>query len=70
MKPISVTITIQPRDIPALVCAERPEAAASVDYFRVVAEALANSLGVQEFLFKPQLIHELRRRLWAMSPSV
>ncbi len=70
MKPISVTITIQPRDIPALVCAECPATTADAGYFRVIAEALASSLDIQEFLFKPNRIHELRRRLWAMSPSV
>ncbi len=70
MKPISLTITIQPQDIPALVCAEHTATAAEAGYSRAIAEALARSLGVQEFLFKPQRIHELRKRLWAQSPSV
>lgn len=70
MKPVSVTITIQPQDIPALVCSERCEETPAPGYSRAIAEALASSLGVQDFLFQPQRIYELRRHLWAMSPSI
>ena len=64
MQPISVNIAVQAMHVPALVCGHYSDQDPSVSYNSVVALAVAESLGVEEFLFKPERIHELRRLLW------
>ena len=64
MQPISVNIAVQAMHVPALVCGDYSGQDPGTSYNSVVALALAQALGVEEFLFKPERIHELRRLLW------
>lgn len=64
MQPVTVNITIQSRHIPHLVCSDYSQAESDGAYDAVIAEAVAKTLGVEEFLFHPERIHELRRLLW------
>jgi len=64
MQPISVNIAVQAMHVPALVCGDYSEQDGGASYSPVVAVALAQALGVEEFLFQPERIHELRRLLW------
>jgi hypothetical protein len=64
MQPINVTITIQPRHIPKLICSDYSNNRSDDSYNVAIAQAVAEALGVQEFLFHPERIHELQRRLW------
>jgi len=69
MQPISISITIQPRHIPRLICSDYSDKGLEGGYDVVVAQAVAKLLGVQEFLFRPERIHELQRRLWEQDHS-
>ena len=64
MQPISVNVAVQATHVPALVCGDYSDQDPSVSYNAVVAVAVAQSLGVEEYLFQPERIHELRRVLW------
>lgn len=67
MQPISVNVAVQALHVPALVCGDYSTQDPSVSYNSAVAVAVAQALGVEEFLFKPERIHELRRLLWEKS---
>ena len=59
-----MNIAVQAMHVPALVCGDYSDKELGASYNPVVAVALAQALGVEEFLFKPERIHELRRLLW------
>ena len=69
MQPISVNVAVQAMHVPALVCGDYSDQDTAVSYNSVVALAVARSLGVEEFLFQPERIHELRRVLWEKGNS-
>ena len=64
MQPVRIALDINPRDIPVLVCSESPEDEAKSEYKSAISEAIAEALGIQEFLNKPERLNELRRILW------
>lgn len=64
MQPISVNVAVQAMHVPALICSNYSGQDPSVSYSSVVAAAVAQALGIEDFLFKPERIHELRRLLW------
>ena len=64
MQTVRVAIDVNPRDIPNLVCSNSTDGKEDTGYSTAISEALANALGVQEFLHCPERIHELRRVLW------
>lgn len=69
MQPINVNITVQATHVPALVCGDYSGQDPSTSYTSVVAVAVAQALGIESFLFKPERIHELRRLLWEQGNS-
>ena len=68
MQAVSVKIDVKPFDIPTLVCSDHSEDHPDAGYVRVVAKAVADALGLEEFLSKPGRVDELRRRLWEQDP--
>lgn len=64
MQTVRVAIDVSPRDIPSLVCAHGAKGKDNTGYSGAISEALAKALGVQEFLYCPERIDELRRVLW------
>ena len=64
MQTVRVAIDVNPRDIPDLVCAVGAPSREEADYSDAISKALANALGVQEFLHCPERMNELRRVLW------
>ena len=64
MQTVRVAIDVNPRDIPNLVCAIGAHGREDSNYSDAISEALANALGVQEFLHCPERMNELRRVLW------
>ena len=69
MQAIRVAINIEPRDIPDLLCARRVDDSRLAEYVTALAEAVAEELGLQEFLSRPNRVHELRRILWERDES-
>ena len=67
MDTISVNVAVQAMHVPALVCGNYSKQDPSLSYDSVVAVAVARALGLEDFLFKPERIHELRRLLWERS---
>jgi hypothetical protein len=70
MQAIHVTVEVNPRDIPSLVCTDYTSSSAGDRYTAAIAEAVAENLGVQEFLGRPDKIDELRRCLWNKDPGI
>ena len=70
MQPISININVKSQDIPTLICTDYSKENQFTDYIAGMAESLAQSLDVQEFLHKPSRVDELRRKLWQAHPSV
>ncbi len=64
MQTVRVAIDVNPRDIPDLVCSDATDGKEDTGYSTAISKALADALGVQEFLHCPERIHELRRVLW------
>ena len=64
MQNVRVAIDVNPRDIPNLVCSHFTGSKDDAGYSSAISEALAEALGVQEFLHCPERLHELRRVLW------
>lgn len=64
MQALRVAINIEPRDFPHLLCARRVDDSRLAEYVSALAEAVAEELGLQEFLSRPDRVHELRRILW------
>ncbi len=62
MQPIRITIDVDPQKIPDLVCCDY---SAHVDNGgQQIAVAIANALGIEEYLSRPDRIYELRRLMW------
>ena len=70
MQAIHVTVEVNPRDIPSLVCTDYAGISAGDRYTAAIAQAVAENLGVEEFLGRPDKIDELRRCLWKKDPSI
>jgi len=62
VRPIKVTIDVDPQTIPELVCcdySEHPD-----NGTEQIATAVAEALGIEDFLSQPDRIYELRRWMW------
>ena len=70
MQPVNVNIDVKAQDFPTLICSEYGDNGQFMRYISEMAEAVAHSLGVDEFLGKPERIDELRRTLWHKHPSL
>lgn len=70
MQAIHVTVEVNPRDIPSLVCTDYAGGNSGDRYTAAIAQAVAESLGVLEFLGRPDKIDELRRSLWNKAPGI
>ena len=70
MQAIRVTVEVNPRDIPSLVCTDYAGSNSDSRYTAAIAQAVAENLGVEEFLGKPEMIDELRRCLWRKDPGI
>ena len=64
MQTVRVAIDVNPRDIPNRVCSDAMGGKDTTGYSTAISEALANALGVQEFLHCQEREHQLRRVLW------
>ncbi len=64
MPPVVVTLAVQQRDIPDLICFDPQELGPIARAITRLAEAVADELGVREYLGRPDRADELRRRLW------
>ena len=62
MRPIKVTIDVDPQKIPELVCCDYSLHADSSS--QKIAVAVAKELGIEDFLSQPDRIYELRRWMW------
>ena len=62
MRPIKVTIDVDPQKIPELVCSDYSLQANSGTH--QIAAAVAKALGIEEYLSRPDRIYELRRWVW------
>lgn len=68
MRPIKVTIDVDPQKIPELVCCDYSVQANSSS--QQIAVAVAKSLGLEDYLYQPERIYELRRWMWEQGNSV
>lgn len=68
MRPIKVTIDVDPQKIPELVCCDYSVHANSSS--QQIAVAVAKSLGLEDYLYQPERIYELRRWMWERGNSV
>lgn len=69
MQPVTVTIEVEPRDIPDLLCSSRLDSNRLAEYVAALAKAVAEALDLQDFLSRPERVHELRRLLWEQNRS-
>ena len=65
MRLVTMTIDLDGRHIPELVCTGYPAVGGDGEHVAAVAKAIAESLGIEDYLGKPDRIHELRRTMWA-----
>ncbi|MCH8826195.1 MAG: hypothetical protein J4O08_05570 [Chloroflexi bacterium] len=70
MQPVSININVKSQDIPTLICTDYSKQNQFTSYISDMAESLARSLGVEDFLHNPSRVDELRRRLWQAHPSL
>ena len=68
MRPIKVTIDVDPQKIPDLVC--RDYSAQANSSSQQIAVAVAKSLGLEDYLYQPERIYELRRWMWERANRV
>ena len=68
MRPIKVTIDVDPQKIPDLVCRDYSVDANSSS--QQIAVAVAKELGLEDYLYQPDRIYELRRWMWERGNSV
>jgi hypothetical protein len=68
MAQIRITIDIDSRDIPELVCAQHLDETRRARHLADVAYAVANDLGLHDFFSRPDRVEELRRMLWEAAP--
>ena len=62
MRPIKITIDVDPQKIPELVCSDYSVHADSGS--EQLAIAVAKVLGIEDYLSQPDRIYELRRWMW------
>lgn len=65
MRPVRMTIDLDGQHIPELVCTGYLAVGGAGEHVAAVAKAIAQSLGIEDYLGKPDRIHELRRTMWA-----
>ena len=70
MQPVSININVRSQDIPELICTDYSNQNQFTDYIVDLAESLAHSLDVEEFLYCPGHVDELRRKLWQEHPGI
>ncbi|MCH8309742.1 MAG: hypothetical protein IIB17_04510 [Chloroflexi bacterium] len=70
MQPVTININVKSQDIPTLICTDYSRENQFTDYIAGMAETLAQSLNVEEFLYSPNRVDELRRKLWKDHPSL
>ncbi len=71
MQEVSITIDVKARDIPTLICgSDRVNATSDAGYVSVIANAVAETLGLQDYLSHPNRVDELRRLIWQSSPGL
>ncbi len=68
MRPMKVTIDIDPHKIPDIVCCDHAHDGDSNCHR--IAEAIAEALGIQDYLARPDRIYELRRLVWERGDSL
>lgn len=68
MRPIKITIYVDPQKIPELVCSDYSTQADSGN--EQLAAAVAKILGIEDFLSQPERIYELRRWMWENSDEL
>ena len=68
MRPIKVTIDVDPQKIPDLVCCDYSANANSSS--QQIAVAVAKELGLEDYLYQPDRIYELKRWMWERGNSV
>ena len=68
MRPITITIDMDPQKIPALVCSDYSAQADSGS--EQLAVAVAKALGIEDYLSRPDRIYELRRWMWENGDSL
>jgi hypothetical protein len=64
MRPVTMTIDLDGRHVPELVCMGYPAAISGNEHVAATAKAIAKSLGIEEYLGRADRIHELRRTMW------
>jgi hypothetical protein len=69
MQPVTISIDVKPQDIPELICNFGVDPRQHADYRSDIACAVAEQLGVEEFLSRMDRQAELRRRLWERAPG-
>ncbi len=62
MQPIRITIDVDLDRVPDIVCSDYSVTGNDSDH--KIALALAEALGIEEYLSKPERIYELRRWMW------
>ena len=70
MQPVTININVKSQDIPKLICMDYSKENQFTDYIANMAESLAHSLGVEEFLYASGRVDELRRKLWQEHPGL
>ena len=68
VRPIKVTIDVDPQKIPDMVCCDyslHPN-----DGTEQIAVAVAKALGLEDYLYQPERIYELRRWMWEQGNNV
>ncbi len=64
MRLVTMTIDLDGRHVPELVCSGYPAAISGNEHVAAIAKAMAASLGIEEYLGRADRIHELRRMMW------
>jgi hypothetical protein len=64
MRPVTMTIDLDGRHIPELVCTSYPASISGDEHVAAIAKAMAESLGIEEYLGRADRVHELRRLMW------
>ena len=68
MRPIKVTIDVDPQKIPDMVCCDY--SAHADEGSQQIAVAVAKALGIEDYLSRPERIYELRRWMWEHEDTV
>lgn len=63
MQSFKITIDVNPKYVPALVCRDYSDVDNNDSGYQIAA-AVADALGIKEYLSQPERIYELRRWVW------